>query len=111
VWAWGLLKDSVNILLETAPKGVNIDTVGAELTKDIPEIVEITDMHIWVITSGMYSLTAHIQLDSKENENSHKILERINKLLDEKYGIDHTTIQLSFGQETIKTGDSKSCNY
>ena len=108
VWAWGLLKDSVNILLETAPKGVNIHIVGAELKKDIPEIVEITDMHIWVITSGMYSLTAHIQLDSKDNEKSQQILERINKLLDEKYGIDHTTIQLSFGEET---GDSKSCNY
>mgnify|MGYP001070897408 CR=1 FL=1 len=37
-----------------------------------------------------------------------EFLERINKLLDEKYGIDHTTIQLSFGEET---GDSKSCNY
>lgn len=108
VWAWGLLKDSVNILLETAPKGVNIDTVGAELKKEIPEIVEITDMHIWVITSGMYSLTAHIQLDSKDNENSQQILKRINKLLDEKYGIDHITIQLSSGEET---GDSKSCNY
>lgn len=106
VWAWGLLKDSVNILLETAPKGMNIDTVSVELIKEIPEIVEINDMHIWVITSGMYSLTAHIQLDPKDNENSPQILERISKLLDEKYGINHTTIQLSFGEET---GASKSC--
>ena len=102
VWAWGLFKDSVNILLETAPKGMNIDSVGADLKNAIPEIDEITDMHIWVITSGMYSLTAHIQVKKMGNENSQQILEKINSLLDEKYGIEHTTIQLSFNKETLK---------
>lgn len=94
VWAWSLLRDSVNVLLETAPKGMDIDTVGSELKKNIPEIIQITDMHIWEITSGMYSLTAHIEVDSTNYENIGQILDKINKLLDEKYGIEHTTIQL-----------------
>jgi cobalt-zinc-cadmium efflux system protein len=102
VWAWGLFKDSVNILLETAPKGTNIDSVGADLKNAIPEIEEITDMHIWVITSGMYSLTAHIKVKTIDIENSQQILEKIKSLLDEKYGIEHTTIQLSFNKETPK---------
>jgi cobalt-zinc-cadmium efflux system protein len=102
VWAWGLFKDSINILLETAPKGMNIDSVGADLKEAIPEIDEITDMHIWVITSGMYSLTAHIQIKKMDNENSQQILEKINSLLDEKYGIEHTTIQLCFNKKTLK---------
>ncbi len=94
VWAWSLLKDSINVLLETAPKGMDIDTVGSELKKGIPEITQINDMHIWEITSGMYSLTAHIEVDSANYEKTMQILEKINKLLDEKYGIEHTTIQL-----------------
>jgi cobalt-zinc-cadmium efflux system protein len=56
--------------------------------------MQITDMHIWEITSGMYSLTAHIQVDMASYENVGEILGGINKLLDEKYGIEHTTIQL-----------------
>jgi cobalt-zinc-cadmium efflux system protein len=93
VWAWGLLKDSVNILLEVAPRGVRADDVSAELRKAIPEIREIRDMHIWVITSNMYSLTAHIALDPAAAAEASGILERINRLLDEKYDIEHTTIQ------------------
>ncbi len=94
VWAWGLFRDSVNVLLETAPKGMNTNTVSSELQKNIPEITQITDMHIWEITSGMYSFTAHLQTDAADSEKLREILERVNKLLDEKYGIEHTTIQL-----------------
>jgi len=96
VWAWGLLRDSVNILLETAPKGMDVDTVGSELRRSVPEIVAINDLHIWEITSGMYSLTAQIQVDKTSLDNSKLILARINRLLDEKYGVEHTTIQLEF---------------
>lgn len=94
VWAWGLLKDSVNVLLETAPKGMDMDTVSSELITNVPEIVEITDLHVWEITSGMYSLTAHIKVDKIGFENSKKVLHRINKVLDKEFGIGHTTIQL-----------------
>src|SRR3989304_6779046 len=81
VWAWGLFRDSVNILLETAPKGMNIDEVTSELKKRIPEIVEITDMHIWEITSGMYSFTAHMKIDTNDYVKSSVLLSQINKLL------------------------------
>ena len=93
VWAWSLLKDSINVLLETAPKGMEVDTVGSQLREKILEITQITDMHIWEITSGMYSLTAHIEVDPANYEKISQILDKINKLLDEKYGIEHTTIQ------------------
>ncbi len=93
VWAWRLFKDSINVLLETAPKGINIDDASAELKKKIPEIQDIRDMHIWEITSNMYSLTAHIAIDVVNHRKSTEILNRINKLLNEKYDIEHTTIQ------------------
>jgi len=94
LWAWGLLKDSVNILLETAPKGVNIDEISFVLKQNIPEIIQITDMHIWVVTSGMFSFTGQMQITAEGYAKSKLIIEKINKLLSEKYGIEHTTIQL-----------------
>jgi cobalt-zinc-cadmium efflux system protein len=93
VWAWKLFRDSIDILLEMAPKGMDIDEIGAELKKTIPEIKDINDMHVWVITSNMYSFTAHIAIDESNRSRSSEILTAINKLLSERYNIEHTTIQ------------------
>ncbi|MFQ6088166.1 MAG: cation diffusion facilitator family transporter [Candidatus Methanofastidiosia archaeon] len=93
IWAWRLFKDSIDVLLETAPKGINIDDLSTELKKEIPEIQDIRDIHIWEITSNMYSFTAHITIDYVSHKKSREILIRINKLLSEKYDVEHTTIQ------------------
>jgi cobalt-zinc-cadmium efflux system protein len=95
VWAGQLFRDSVNVLLETAPKGLNVDIIAAELEGDFPEIVNITDLHIWEITSNMYSLTAHIQIKPTDYPKTKQLLDGINKVLAEKYGIEHTTIQFN----------------
>lgn len=92
-WGWGLFKDSVNILLEAVPKGINTDIVSKELKENISEIKEISDIHIWEITSKMYSMTAHIKMPNMNIEKSKEILDKINRYVDEKYDIEHTTIQ------------------
>ena len=93
VWAYGLMRDSVNILLETAPKGINIELVTAQIKENIPEVRKIEDMHIWEITSGMYSLTAQIKADLSNN-NIKGVIDRINELLADKFRIEHTTLQI-----------------
>ncbi len=93
-WAYRLFKDSVSILMESAPKGINIDDVGATLKKEVPEIQDIYDMHIWVITSNMYSLTAHISIEEASRHRSGQVVRRINQVLNETYRIGHTTIQV-----------------
>jgi cobalt-zinc-cadmium efflux system protein len=93
VWAFGLLRDSVNVLMETAPKGVNIELVTTQIKENFPEVVSVNDMHIWEITSGMYSLTAQIDADIT-NEDLKKLIAKINKLLADKFAIEHTTLQI-----------------
>jgi cobalt-zinc-cadmium efflux system protein len=94
VWGWGLFKDSVNILLETAPKGLDIDLVSEVLKKEIPLIEEITDLHLWVITSHMYSMTAHIKLKKEaESLEERAVLEGIKRIVNERFDIEHTTIE------------------
>ena len=94
IWAFGLMRDAINVLMETAPKGINADVVRAEIEKNVPEITAINDMHIWEITSGMYSFTAHIEANIISSSNVNEIIRRINNILNEKYGIEHTTIQI-----------------
>ena len=93
-WGWQLFRDSVNILLESTPKGINSDQVAKVIKESNPEIEEITDLHIWEITSKMYSMTAHIKLKDKfEYEDTKKILIKIKDIANEKFDIEHTTIE------------------
>jgi cobalt-zinc-cadmium efflux system protein len=93
IWAYGLLRDSVGVLMETAPRGLNTDRITLEIKKNIPEVHAITDIHVWEITSGMYSLTAHIEANIT-TENLREFINRINKLLSDKFAIEHTTLQI-----------------
>ena len=90
-----MFRDSVNILLEMAPKGLTTDEVSAVLMREVPEIKEITDLHVWEITSKMYSMTAHVSLKEellcREAKN---ILTKIKRIVDEKFDIEHTTIEI-----------------
>jgi cobalt-zinc-cadmium efflux system protein len=94
VWAFGLMRDAVNVLMETAPKGINRDIVTAAIKQVLPEVAEVYNMHIWEITSGMYALTVHIDAEITNTENITEIISKLNKLLKEKFGIEYTTIEL-----------------
>ncbi|MDI6451799.1 cation diffusion facilitator family transporter [Anaerobaca lacustris] len=94
VWAYGLFREAVEILLESTPKGLSIEDVSRELKAAVPEIREIRDMHIWVITSNMYSLTAHIVANPVDAAGCNGLVSRVNAVLAEKYEIEHTTIQM-----------------
>jgi cobalt-zinc-cadmium efflux system protein len=96
IWAWGLFRDSVNVLLESAPKGMNTDDITAALKTQVSGIVDIVDMHVWEITSNLYAFTAHIKIDTNDPQQSNQILENINKVLKEKYGIEDITIQFEY---------------
>ena len=94
IWGWQLFKDSVNILLESAPKGIDSEQVTKALKENISEIAEITDLHIWEITSKMYSMTAHIKLKDKIPEcNTKGILGKIKDIVNAQFDIEHTTIE------------------
>lgn len=94
-WGWSLLKDSVNILLESAPKGITAEMVSKSVLEAVPQIAEITDLHIWTITSGMYSMTAHLTL-SKESDSAtvRQIISKVKKTVDEQFDIEHVTIEI-----------------
>ncbi|MBI5115174.1 cation transporter [Candidatus Poribacteria bacterium] len=93
VWSWNLLSDSVNILLETAPKHVNIDEVINEIRKEAPEVSDVHDIHIWEITSQMYSMTAHLVFrDDCSLSECAKVFHRLSGPLLHKFQISHVNL-------------------
>jgi cobalt-zinc-cadmium efflux system protein len=100
LWSIGLIKESVHILLESVPKGINIDEV-ASVINGINQVKDVHDIHIWQITSEMYSMTCHVVLEEITLSESGKILHQIHHLLDERFHITHSNIQLE-GEEYTK---------
>lgn len=91
---WALMKQAVNVLLESTPAHINLKSVE-EAMLSTPGVASVHDLHIWTITSGMDSLSAHVVLaDSKSLKDGQKILNAVNAQLKEKFGIAHATIQI-----------------
>lgn len=95
--AWGVVKHSVHILMEGTPYTIDQETVRAEL-EGIEGVVDVHDLHIWCITSGLDSLSCHIQVEDGNNEQA--ILQKAINMLRDKFNIDHSTIQIETSRVT-----------
>lgn len=93
VGAWRLLRETVDILLEGAPHGVDPAEVSRAIAT-IDGIQGVHDLHVWCITSGMSALSGHVILDAASLTRSDAVLNHIKEMLRERFGIDHTTIQI-----------------
>lgn len=88
---WSLLKDVTHILMEGVPARIKLPALE-EAIRRIPGVVGIHDLHVWTLTSGWDSLSAHVVLEKGTPEE--QTLTDLQKLLKEDFGIDHVTIQL-----------------
>lgn len=88
---WHILKEAVNILMEAKPSNINTDKL-IDSIKEIDAVVNIHDLHIWMITSDFPSLTAHLKV--KEDSDRDAILAEVVNLIYQQTGIKHVTIQL-----------------
>lgn len=92
IWSVGLIRESVNILLEAVPRGIKLKEVQ-QAVLEIPAVRDIHDVHIWQITSKMYALTAHVGIENIPIQETKEILEEIHDLLDARFHISHVNIQ------------------
>ena len=90
---WMLLKDSVNILLEGVPAGVDVTAIESAL-RDVPGVAGIHDLHVWSVSSGQVLLTAHIERDVAALESDSQTLTTVRALITQRFGISHATLQL-----------------
>ncbi|MEO3885069.1 cation diffusion facilitator family transporter [Nonomuraea sp. B5E05] len=91
---WGLLRDSGRVLLQAAPSGLDPDEIGGVLAAD-PDVEEVHDLHVWAVTSGYPTLSAHVIV--AEGSDCHDVRTRLARLLHERFEIGHTTLQVDHG--------------
>lgn len=85
-----LMAQALRILMEVAPPGVDVDQVRRDMLA-IPGVVDVHDVHIWTVTSGMESASGHVVIARAED--LHPVLDRVRALLTDNYGVTHSTIQ------------------
>jgi cobalt-zinc-cadmium efflux system protein len=98
-----LLRDSGRIFLEAAPAGIDPDAVGHELAAH-PGVVSVHDLHVWEVTSGFPSLSAHVVVGW--DDDCHDCRAGLEEMLHVRFGIDHTTLQVEHQPKTLLTIDS-----
>ncbi len=106
-----IIRESYFILMESVPQQFDIDLIRHDI-KTVEGVEDVHEMHLWAVTTNHYSLTAHIFI--LENSQHLCAITSINKLLKEKYGIEHITIQVEnpevndhgrYGQEFLHEND------
>jgi cobalt-zinc-cadmium efflux system protein len=89
--AWSLLRESGLVLLEGTPRGIDSDAVGRALAGHAG-VIEVHDLHVWEVTSGFPALAAHVLV--APGDDCHGIRRALETLLDERFAIHHTTLQV-----------------
>ncbi len=89
--SWRLLAEAVSVLMESAPRGIDVDDVRAAMA-ETSGVAEVHDLHVWSITTGLDALSAHVVL--RDGHTGPQVLTDLRQTLHQRFGIDHITIQI-----------------
>jgi cobalt-zinc-cadmium efflux system protein len=89
--SWTILRDSIRILLEATPAGIDASEVGRRMAA-AEGVVEVHDLHIWTITSGFAALSAHVLV--RGGDDCHARRRELESMLAREFGLEHTTLQV-----------------
>lgn len=104
--AWGILKETVNLLLEGTPAGIDPDAVTRDLASE-EGVFGVHHVHIWALAPSRPALSCHLLLGDVPLRSTADILARVNTMLSARYDIVHTTIQ--FEHTTVCPDDDPYC--
>lgn len=92
---WGLLRDSGRVLLEVAPAGTDLEGIRQHLLR-VDHVHDVHDLHVWTVTSGHPSLSAHLVVDDSCFSDGHapQILDQVQECLGGHFDVEHSTFQL-----------------
>ncbi len=89
--SWRLIKEPIDVLMEAAPAGFDVDAVGAAICEE-EGVRSVHDLHVWTVTAGFGALAAHVVVSAQSDRDL--IRRHIEVMLHERFGVDHTTLQM-----------------
>jgi cobalt-zinc-cadmium efflux system protein len=101
---WMLLTECTNILMEGTPGHVNLNSLRQAMLK-VPGVLDVHDIHVWTITSGMDAMSSHVAIDAASSAD--QVLAQITHIAQEDFGIHHTTTQVE--QVACRNPNSDMC--
>lgn len=94
LWSsWGILKESVNVLLEAIPAGMNMAEVEQTIAQ-VHGVLEVHDLHVWTVGSGMVCCSCHVMVNEQSVRSGENVLRAVTEKLSRNFNIAHTTIQV-----------------
>lgn len=91
--AWGILRETVDILLESTPRDVDMSAMVRDMLQ-VKGVLGIHDLHVWSITQGLRTMSAHILTDDISIRAGADIQRKVNEILHQRYHVGHATLQL-----------------
>jgi cobalt-zinc-cadmium efflux system protein len=101
--SYKLLINSVNLALDAVPENIDLSKVR-EYLKNLPEVSDIHDLHIWALSTTEAALTVHLET---KTETDVSFIGTIQHELGDRFGIGHSTIQVEFGKSSP---ECNNCN-
>jgi cobalt-zinc-cadmium efflux system protein len=89
--SWRLIKEPVDVLMEAAPAGFDVEAAGAAICSE-QGVRSVHDLHVWTVTAGFGALAAHVVVSADCDRDL--VRRRLELLLHERFAIDHTTLQM-----------------
>ena len=89
--SWRLIKEPFEVLMEAAPRGLDVDELGAAICSE-EGVRSVHELHVWTLTPGFGALAAHVVVAAGSDRDLAR--RRLEVLLHERFGIDHTTLQM-----------------
>jgi len=102
VAAYRLLRDSYRIFLEASPRGIEPGAVETAI-RGVSGVTDVHELHVWEVTSGFPALSAHVLVDSGVDCHERRLA--IETLLDERFAIDHTTLQVDHRDQVVPASE------
>ncbi|MGM0555221.1 MAG: cation diffusion facilitator family transporter [Myxococcota bacterium] len=105
VGSWPLLRDTINIMLQRAPAGIDVSRLASAL-EEHPDVLEVSDLHVWELNSGEPVLTAMVCTPVNESlVEANQRKDQVKTMLAEDFGIDHATIEWCHASTKAKPVD------
>jgi cobalt-zinc-cadmium efflux system protein len=89
----GIIRETLNILLEGLPRGIRLDSVVAAM-RQVEGVVSVHDVHIWSLGTDTHALSCHVEIDDIPASAASRILKELNQMLEGRFRFCHMTIQL-----------------
>ncbi len=94
LWSsWGILREAVDVLLEAAPRGLDVAALAKAL-KELPGVHNVHDLHVWTVASGVTACSCHLVVPKQTVLCGQQVLRAAAELMSERFGLAHTTIQV-----------------